>query len=57
MAHVRDNPTIYVGLRLYDGQGHDTLVERVEYGGFGIIAFGSNQLRNGRMTADRKSVV
>ena len=50
MARIPEDPTIFVGLRLYDGTSYDTVVERVEYGGFGVIAFGSNQLDNGMMT-------
>ena len=51
MPHDREDATIYVGLRLYDGTDYDTLIERVEYGGFGVIAFGLNRLDDGRMTA------
>ena len=40
MAHAREDPTIHVGLRLYSGSDYDTVVDRVEYGGFGVIAFG-----------------
>ena len=50
MPRIPDDPTIYVGLRLYDGTDYDTIIERVEYGGFGVIAFGPNRLRDGRMT-------
>ena len=51
MAHAREDPTIHVGLRLYSGSDYDTVVDRVEYGGFGVIAFGPNRLRDGRITA------
>jgi serine/threonine-protein kinase len=51
MPQIREDATISVGMRLYDGSDYDTIVERVEYGGFGVIAFGPNQLRDGRMTA------
>ena len=51
MPHDREDATIYVGLRLYDGTDYDTLIERVGYGGFGVIAFGLNRLDDGRMTA------
>ena len=50
MAQIQSDPTIHVKLRLYDGGNYDTLVERVEYGGFGVIAIGPNVLREGRMT-------
>lgn len=43
--------TIHQGLHLFDGTDFDTVVERVEYGGFGIIAFGPNRLDNGKMIA------
>ena len=51
MPNIPEDPTIYVGMRLYDGTDYDTVIERVEYGGFGVIAFGPNRLRDGRMTA------
>ena len=51
MPRIREDPTIHVGLRLYDGTDYDTVIERVEYGGFGVIAFGPNRLRDNRMTA------
>ncbi len=51
MAQTRADPTIHVGLRLYSGSDYDTVVDRVEYGGFGVIAFGPNRLRDGRITA------
>jgi serine/threonine protein kinase len=51
MPQIRDDPSIYVGLRLYNGTGYDSIVERVAYGGFGVIAFGPNRLRDNRMTA------
>jgi serine/threonine protein kinase len=51
MPHDANDPTIYVGLRLLDSGGFDTLIERVEYGGFGVIAFGPNRLDNNEMTA------
>ena len=51
MPRIPDDPTIYAGLRLYDGVGYDTVVERVEYGGFGVIAFGPNRLRDGEQVA------
>ena len=51
MPHIQGDPTIHIGLRLYDGTSFDTLVERVEHGGFGVIAFGPNRLRDNRMTA------
>ena len=51
MAYGRDDPTIHVGLRLYSGSDYDTIVDRVEYGGFGVIAFGPNSAREGRITA------
>jgi serine/threonine protein kinase len=38
-------------LRLSDGADYDSGGVRVEYGGFGVIAFGPNRLRDGRMTA------
>jgi serine/threonine protein kinase len=47
MTRIPEDPTIHVGLRLYDGTDNDTTIERVEYGGFGVIAFGPNVLRNG----------
>lgn len=50
MPRIREDPTIYVGMRLFNGTDHDTLIERVEYGGFGVIAFGSNRLHDGEMT-------
>ena len=50
MAQIQSDPTIHVKLRLYDGGNYDTLFERVEYGGFGVIAIGPNVLREGRMT-------
>jgi serine/threonine-protein kinase len=37
-------------LRLYDGGNYDTMVERVEYGGFGVIAIGPNVLRENQTT-------
>jgi serine/threonine protein kinase len=51
MPHTHDDPTIHVGLHLYDGMNYDTIVERVAYGGFGVIAFGKNSLNGGQMTA------
>ena len=51
MANVRDDPTVHIGMRLFDGGNYDTRIERVEYGGFGVIAFGPNRLREGSMTA------
>jgi serine/threonine protein kinase len=51
MARIPDDPTIHVGLRLYSGSDYDTSVDRVEYGGFGVIAFGPNSAREGRITA------
>ena len=51
MARIPDDPTIHVGLRLYDGTDYDTIVERVEYGGFGVIAFGPNRLGDGQIVA------
>ena len=51
MANIPEDATVHVGMRLFDGINHDTIIERVEYGGFGVIAFGSNQLASGEMTA------
>jgi serine/threonine protein kinase len=51
MSHVHDDPTVYVGLRLYDGTAYDSIVERVEHGGFGVIAFGPNRLGHDEMIA------
>jgi serine/threonine protein kinase len=51
MPQIREDATISVGMRLYDGTTFDTVVERIAYGGFGVIAFGPNQLNKGRMTA------
>ena len=51
MPQPREDPTIHAGLRLYNGASHDTVVERVAYGGFGVIAFGRNRLDNGEMVA------
>ena len=51
MPNIPEDRSIRVGLRLYDGSSYDTVVERVEYGGFGVIAFGPNRLRDNRMTA------
>jgi serine/threonine protein kinase len=51
MPQTHDDPTIHVGLHLYDEVNYDTIVERVAYGGFGVIAFGRNRLSNGRMLA------
>ena len=51
MPRIPEDPTIHVGMRLYDGTTFDTIVERVEYGGFGVIAFGPNRLRDGQMVA------
>ena len=50
-SHTPPDPTIHVGLRLYDGTDYDTIIERVEYGGFGVIAFGPNRLDNQRVIA------
>ena len=50
MPPIAKDPTIYVGLRLFDGFNFDTVVNRVEYGGFGVIAFGPNRLDNDEMT-------
>src|SRR6185437_14259872 len=51
MPRIPDDPTIYAGMRLYDGTDYDSIVDRVEYGGFGVIAFGPNQLDGARITA------
>ena len=51
MPHIPEDPSIYVGLRLYDGVNYDTIVERVEDGGFGVIAFGPNRVDNAKMVA------
>ena len=51
MPRTPNDPTIQVGMRLFDGTTFDTIVERVEYGGFGVIAFGPNRLREGQMVA------
>jgi serine/threonine protein kinase len=51
MPRIPEDPTIHRGLRLFDGTGYDTIIERVEYGGFGVIAFGPNRLRENRMVA------
>ena len=51
MPRIPDDPTIHVGMRLYDGTSYDTIIERVEYGGFGVIAFGPNRLNNGTIIA------
>ena len=51
MPNIPEDPTIYVGMRLYDGTDYDTVIERVEYGGFGVIAFGPNHMRRGNITA------
>ena len=51
MAHIPEDPTIHIGMRLFDGSSFDTTVDRVEYGGFGVIAFGLNRLDNNKMTA------
>ena len=51
MPRIPEDPTIHTGLRLYDGSSFDTTVDRVEYGGFGVIAFGPNRLQNGEITA------
>ena len=51
MPRIADDPTIHVGLHLYDATDYDTVVERVEYGGFGVIAFGPNRLNNGQIVA------
>jgi serine/threonine-protein kinase len=50
MPRIPEDPTIHAGLRLFDGTSYDTVVERVEYGGFGVIAFGSNRLRGNQAT-------
>ena len=50
MPNMPLDTSIHQGLHLYDGTDYDTVVERVEYGGFGVIAFGANRLRNGQMT-------
>ena len=50
MPGIPEDRTIHVGLRLFDGSSYDTVVERVEYGGFGVIAFGPNRTRNGETT-------
>ena len=49
MPGAPNDPTIHVGMRLYDGSDYDTTIERVEYGGFGVIAFGPNRLDDNRM--------
>jgi serine/threonine protein kinase len=51
MSRERSDPTIYEGLRLLDGTDNDTIVARVAYGGFGVIAFGPNRLRDNEMVA------
>ena len=51
MPAIAEDQTIHIGLRLYDGTDYDTVVDRVEFGGFGVIAFGPNRLREGRITA------
>ena len=51
MPPTDNDPTIYVGLHLYDGSNYDTVVQRVEHGGFGVIAFGPNQLDKNEMVA------
>ncbi|HET9979099.1 MAG TPA: protein kinase [Ktedonobacterales bacterium] len=51
MPRIPDDPTIYAGMRLYDGTDYDSIVDSVEYGGFGVIAFGPNQLDGARITA------
>lgn len=38
-------------MHLFDGTDYDTVIERVEYGGFGVIAFGPNRLDHGNMIA------
>ena len=50
MAGIPEDPTIHIGLRLFDGTTFDTVVKRVEYGGFGVIAFGPNRLRENQTT-------
>ena len=51
MPRERPDPTIHAGLRLLDGTDNDTIVEQVAYGGFGVIAFGPNRLRDNEIVA------
>lgn len=51
MSNIREDPTIYPGLRIYNGTNYDTVVERVEYGGVSVIAIGPNRMANGEMVA------
>ena len=47
MPRIPEDPTIQVGMRLYDGTDYDIIVDRVEHGGFGVIAFGQNRMHGG----------
>ncbi len=51
MRNIPQDSTVHVGMHLFDGTDYDTIIERIEYGGFGIIAFGANRLNDGRMIA------
>ena len=51
MVNEYRDPSIHANLHLYDGTDFDTIVQRVAYGGFGVIAFGPNKLRGGEMVA------
>ncbi len=51
MRNTPQDNTIHVGMHLFDGTDYDTIIERIEYGGFGVIAFGANRLNDGMMVA------
>src|SRR5690349_6260426 len=45
------DPSISIGVRLNDNINIDVTVQKVSYGGFGVVAFGPDQRNDGRMVA------